>query len=183
MLSHTLHRNAKICLQLRILLSFLHIFFLRLALENSSFNNIGNRWICCSRLKLPMFSNRLQGFSVADQFNSRLFLFERFNVKLFLCFILRVWIDRYDNQKWNLLLYQFVWFHGAQMEFWCKVEGQVSNIYIQFWIYQLVISYPSHGWITSWLQFFLFPLVVELNLVKFRQRFDCLLWGKRLTLD
>ena len=28
----------------------------------------------------------------------------------------------------------------------------------------------------------IFPLVVELNLVKYRQRFGCLPWGKRPTL-
>ena len=35
--------------------------------------------------------------------------------------------------------------------------------------------------VDNWLKA-IFPLMVELNLVKCRQRFDCLPWGKCLTL-
>ena len=40
------------------------------------------------------------------------------------------------------------------------------------------LQYP---WVDNWLMV-IFLLVVKLSLVKCRQRFDCLPWGKRLTL-
>ena len=51
---------------------------------------------------------------------------------------------------------------------WC---GRASH-------HQNLLQFP---WVDNWLMAN-FPLVVELNLVKFRQRFGCLPWGKRPTL-
>ena len=83
--------------------------------------------------------------------------------------------------NWFRIIWDYVKEAEIQLPLKMFPDSSVSSLMVGMEGHPTTKNLLQNPWVDNW-QMAIFPLVVKLNLVKFRQRFGRLPWGKRPTL-